>query len=266
MVWFTVAKTSEHCVACYCVGFPSVSRRCVGLIDDRLTFSAKELMDLGINSTAIHGISCDSLFTALDLRTSKPWLAKSVFLPRLMAQWRSDVEHVAANLKNFHCFEIYQERRQGQDAAGVWRPDHCRQRHVLHGEARDLFQVGGYPAPGVAISPLAFVTVLLTLTTVSLVEHEHARQDETGILELLKVPGMVSCLTLIMSPMIAFSFLGSTLQTHVEGAPFNLYSSGVSRVFSCSTVEHFVSDPVIGHISKGHGGGVTGLLCTLYLV
>ena len=37
--------------------------------------------------------------------------------------------------------------------------------------------------------------------------------------------------------MIAFSFLCPTLQTHVQGAPFNLDSSVVSMVF-CSTVAH----------------------------
>ena len=39
---------------------------------------------------------------------------------------------------------------------------------------------------------------------------------------------MVSCLTLITSPMITFSFVGPTLQTHVEGASLYLNSSGVS--------------------------------------
>ena len=64
--------------------------------------------------------------------------------------------------------------------------------------------------------------------------HEHARQAEIGIFELFKVSGFISYLPLITSPMLAFSFLCSTL--HVEGAPFNLDSSGVSRVLSCSTV------------------------------
>ena len=52
-----------------------------------------------------------------------------------------------------------------------------------------LFQVGGYPAPGVPTSVLIFVTGLLTLILVSLVEHEHARQADIGFLELLVVPG-----------------------------------------------------------------------------
>jgi len=128
-----------------------------------------------------------------------------------------------------------------------------------------LFQVGGYPAPGVATSVLIFVTGLLTLIPVSLVEHEHARQAEIGIFELLQLPGIVSCLALITSPMIAFSFLGPTLQTHVEGAPFNLDSSGVSMVFSCSTVAYLVSNAVIGPIARRHGEGPTGLVCTLVL-
>ena len=81
---------------------------------------------------------------------------------------------------------------------------------------------------------LIFVTGLLTLLPVSLVEHEHARQAEIGILELLQVSGFTSCLALITSTMIAFSFLGPML--HVEGAPFNLDSSGVTIVLSCSTV------------------------------
>jgi len=128
-----------------------------------------------------------------------------------------------------------------------------------------LFQVGGYPAPGVATSAFTFVTMLLTLKPVSLVEHEHARQAQIGIFELLTVPGICSCLALITSPMIAFSFMGPTLQTHVQGSPFNLDSSGVSMVFSCSTVAYLVSNAVIGPISKRRGEGPTGLVCTVVL-
>ena len=76
--------------------------------------------------------------------------------------------------------------------------------------------------------------------TLSLVEHEHARQAEIGIFELSKVSGFVSCLALITSAMIAFSLLGPTLQTHVEGI---LNSSGVSMVFSCSTVVCCLGSP-----------------------
>ena len=68
--------------------------------------------------------------------------------------------------------------------------------------------------------------------TFGLVEHEHARQAEIGIFEFFEVSGFHSCLDI---PMIAFSFLFPTLQTHLEGAPFNLDSSVVSMVF-CSTV------------------------------
>ena len=85
-------------------------------------------------------------------------------------------------------------------------------------------------------SGFIFVTGLLTLLPVRLVEHERARQAEIGIFELFKVSGFLSCLALITSSMLAFSFLDPNLQTHVEGAPFNLDSSGVSMVFSCSTV------------------------------
>ena len=68
-----------------------------------------------------------------------------------------------------------------------------------------LLQVGSYPAPGVFTSALTFVTMLLALKPVSLVEHEHARQAEIGIFELLKVSGMASGLALITSPMVVFS-------------------------------------------------------------
>ena len=68
----------------------------------------------------------------------------------------------------------------------------------------------------------------------SLIAHEHARQAEIGIFELLQVSGFISYLPLITSLMLAFSFLCSTL--HVDGAPFNLDRSGFSMVFSCSTV------------------------------
>ena len=102
--------------------------------------------------------------------------------------------------------------------------------------------MGGFPAPGVATSALTFVTVLLTLKPVCLVDHEHARQAEIGIFELLQVPGMVLCLTLSTFPRIAFTW---------------------KVVFSCSTVAYLASNAVIRHISKGHGDGVTGLLCTV---
>ena len=59
------------------------------------------------------------------------------------------------------------------------------------------------------------------------------RQAAIGIFELLQVSGFLSCLDVSM---IAFSFPCPTLQTHVEGAPFNLDSSGFRMVFSCSTV------------------------------
>ena len=117
-----------------------------------------------------------------------------------------------------------------------------------------------------ATSPITLVTVLLTLKPVSLVEHEHAMQAEIGIFELSKVPGMVSCLALITSPMITFSFMGPALQTHVGGAPINVDTSGVSMVFSCSTVAYLVSNAVIGHISKGHGRGTMVLGLTFLLL
>ena len=105
----------------------------------------------------------------------------------------------------------------------------------------------------------------MTWKLASLVGHDQARQAEIEIFQFLKVPGMVSCLTLTTPPVITFSFMGPTLQTHVQGAPFNRDSSGVSVVFSCSTVAYLVSKAVIGHISKKGGEVKTGLVCTLAL-
>ena len=175
-----------------------------------------------------------------------------------MAKWRSDV---AANLKNFYCYEIYQ-RRQGQDTAGVWRPDRCRQGHVVHGQARDLFQVGGYPAPGVATSALTFVTVLLTLKPVSLVEHEHARLAETGIFEFLKVPGMVSCLALITSPHERFLIHGFDAADARGRCALQLGQFRCQHgllLFDCE-----VPCERRGDLDRARRG-VTGLLCTFVL-
>ena len=76
---------------------------------------------------------------------------------------------------------------------------------VHHGRERPL-QLSHFSDSLAAISGSA--------VTLSLVEHEHARQAEMGIFELFKV---------------SFSFLCPTLQMHVEGAPFNLDSSGVQH-------------------------------------
>ena len=62
--------------------------------------------------------------------------------------------------------------------------------------------------------------------TLSLVKHEHARQAEIGIFELLQVSGFISCLALITSSMIAFSFLGPVADARGRCA-FNLWSSPV---------------------------------------
>ena len=65
------------------------------------------------------------------------------------------------------------------------------------------------------------------------------------------------------SPYVRLLIMGPTLQTHVQGAPFNRDSLGASMVFSRSCVAFLVSNAVTGHISKRHGKGETGLVCTL---
>lgn len=128
-----------------------------------------------------------------------------------------------------------------------------------------LFQFGGYPAPGLVIAVLIVLVALLTLCPTKLVEHDHAKKSEIGIWEILKTPGICACLALITAPMIAFSFLGPCLQSHVEGAPFLLNSSGVGLVFSCSTVTYLLSNAVIAPLAKRFGESTTGLGCTFLL-
>ena len=57
----------------------------------------------------------------------------------------------------------------------------------------------------------------------------------------------------LSDPLAAMSYSCPTLQTHVEGAPFNLDSSGVSMVFLCSSttiLSGFTTRPVqLSHFS-----------------
>ena len=73
---------------------------------------------------------------------------------------------------------------------------------------------------------------------------------------------MVSGPALITSSKIAFSSWFNAADARAS-APFNRDSSGVSVVFSCSTMAYLVSNVV--NLKKKHGGGKTGLVCTMVL-
>ena len=133
----------------------------------------------------------------------------------------------------------------GWRSAGPWRVGEAlgitftiRAAGMLVGQilGGDLFQVRGYPAPGVTTSALPFV--------VNVVEHEHARQTEIRTVELLKVPDT-----------IAVSFVGPTLRTHVQVRP-SIWTFQVSAWSSPVQLWLFlVSNAVIGHFfTKVRGG------------